>query len=268
MMKKFIGQFGLLMCVSVASLAIESPLGLPYSKDVKEIVKHGELRVAIYTDPALSPFVIMNDQPLSGYNVDIAQAIATQFGVKLHIDQVTSYNAAVAAVAKDKDDIAVSNVTPTPVRALSVSFTTPYYAMPQSLIINKDFDVSKLNANSDVVSTDSLRIGVEAQSAYVYFVALAFPQATIVPYANLDEGFNNIKNNKSDAIFVDDFLGEQDLVAAAGLSLFHLGETHSDPVSIVVNSKKPQLLNWLNFYLTSLDGKVTQAALKKKVNLA
>lgn len=266
-MKNFLCKLGLLMCVSVTGLAIESPLGLPYVKDIKEIVKRGELRVVIYTDSALSPFVIVSDKLLSGYNVDMAQAIATQLGVKLHVDQVSSYNDAVASVAKDNDDIAISNVTATPGRALSVSFTEPYYATPQILITQKKFDVSKLKLDDEVVSMDPLRIGVEADSAYVYFVKLAFPQATVVPYTSLDQGISELSNNKYDAIFVDAFSGDAAIASKASLSLIRLGKVHTDPVSIVVSSEAPQLLSWLNLYLSSLEGKVTQSVLKKKVNL-
>lgn len=267
MMKKFLGKLGLLMSVAATCLAMESPLGLPYAQDIKEIVKRGELRVAIYADPALSPFVILKGDQLSGYNSDIAQAIATQFSVKLHIDRATSYDNAVARVAKGKDDIAVSNVTATPERALSVSFSTPYYSMPQTLIVQKSFNTSKLDANSAVVSAEPLRIGVEANSAYVYYVKLAFPNATTIPYSNLNQGLKSIKDNQYDAIFVDDFSSEQAIAGEDTLSLFHLGDSHVDPVTMVVSSKKPLLLDWLNLYLNSLEGKVTQATLKKNVNL-
>lgn len=266
-MKNFLCKLGLLMCVSVTCMAIESPLGLPYSEDIEKVVKRGELRVAIYADPALSPFVILNGQRLEGYNVDMAQAIATELGVKLHIDQATSYNDAVALVAKNKDDIAVSNVTATPQRALSVTFTQPYYSMPQSLIVQKNFAGSKLNVNASVISMEPLRVGVEAESAYVYYVELAFPQAIIVSYENLNQGLRGLKDNQYDAIFVDNFSGELATADENSLALIHLGESHNDPVTVVVNSNKPQLLSWLNLYLDSLDGKVTQAALKKKFNL-
>lgn len=266
-MKNILCKLSVLMCMSATCLALESPLGLPYSKEIKGIVKEGELRVAIYADSALAPFVIIDGKKLTGYNVDMAQTIATQLGVKLHIDQVNSYNEAVALVAKGKDDLAISNITATPERALSVSFTEPYYSMPQSLIVQKSFAVSKLNANEVAVSPEPLRIGVEAESAYVYFVQLAFPNATLVPYTSLDQGVKDLKNSKSDAIFVDAFAGEQAITKEASLSLFPLGDTHIDPVSIVVSSDKPQLLSWLNLYLNSLEGKVAQNALKKKVNL-
>ncbi|MES2204588.1 MAG: ABC transporter substrate-binding protein [Pseudomonadota bacterium] len=266
-MKKFLCKASLLICMSATCFALESPLGLPYSKDIKSLVKRGDLRVAIYADSSLSPFVIINGKQLEGYNVDMARAIAAELGVKLHIDRATSYNDAVALVAKGKDDIAISNVTATPQRALSVFFTEPYYSMPQGLIIQKNFDASKLNANTRVVSEESLRIGVEAESAYVYYVSLAFPHATVVAYANLNQGLKDLNNNQCDAIFVDDFSGEQVIAGESALTLFRLGDVHIDPVTMVVSSEKPQLLNWLNLYLNSLEGKVTQATLKQKVQL-
>lgn len=264
-MKKLLCQLGLLMSVTATSMALETPLGLPYAQDIKEIVRHGELRVAIYVDSALSSFVAVDkDGQMSGYNVDMAQAIASQLGVKLHIDQATSYNDAVALVAKQKDDLAISNVTATPARALSVSFTQPYYSMPQTLIVQKNFDVSKLDIDKEVVSTAPLRIGVEANSAYPQFVKLAFPNATLFFYSSFDEGIKDISANKYDAIFVDGFPAEQGIVSAASLALVKLGEVHVDPVSIVVSSDQPELVAWLNLYLNSLDGKVTEMALKKK----
>ena len=151
-MRRFLCRLGVLLCMSATCLALESPLGLPYAKDIKMLVKRGELRVAIYADSSLSPFVIIKGKQIEGYNVDMARAVAAELGVKLRIDRASSYNDAVALVAKGKDDIAISNVTATPERALSVSFTTPYYSMPQSLIIQKNFDTSKLNVNTEILA--------------------------------------------------------------------------------------------------------------------
>ncbi len=266
-MKKFLGKLSLLMCIAATSMAVETPLGLPYAKDIKHIVERGELRVAIYVDSALAPFVTTDGKELGGYNVELAKIIASQLGVKLHVDQTSSYNESVAFVAKGKDDIAVSNITATPERALSVAFTEPYYAMPQTLIVKKAFDGSKMALNETIVSTDPLRIAIEANSAYLYCVKQVFPNAVIVTYANMKDALANLKEDQYDAIFTDGFSGEGSIAKDDALALVRLGDKHVDPVSIVVSAKRPQLVNWLNLYLVSGIGKEVQANLQKSAGL-
>lgn len=269
-MKKIVSQGIWLMCALSVCATTQTLQAMPYADDIAAIVERGELRVAICADSTVPPFIIMNgDQISGGYDLGLSQAIAQQLGVSLKIDQATSYDQAVEFVANGQDDIAVSNVTPTPKRALSVFFTEAYYDFPLVLVAKNNFDMSNFNLSQEVISTDSsLNIVAQAGSAETYYAQLAFPQATISTYTDLDDAVQGVKNNQYDAVFTDKFKAKQAVFGEESLSIYNLGNEHVDPQAIAVSSNMPHLLVWLNTYLASVEGTIQQNSLKRNVHLA
>lgn len=267
-MKKIASVLTLCLSIGGTSFAATSPLGLPYSNDINTIVTRGELRVAVYASDDLAPFIINNGQQLSGYDINLSRAIAKHLGVTLHIDETSSYNEAVAFVANGQDDIAVTNLTATPDRALSVFFTTPYYKVPLVLIAKSNFDTSNLHVSDNTISFDSsLDIAVEANSALTYYAAIAFPNAKIDTYTDLSQAIRSLNENQYDAVFTDQISAQQAVNGQMLLTIFKLGNAHVDPQAIAVSSKMPQLLQWINNYLTSLQGAAEQASFRKEARL-
>lgn len=268
-MKKNRRQFGWLMCLGVACFVAQMSFAIQYSNDIASIVQRGELRVAICADDAGAPFILMNGNQISGgYDVGLSQALARELGVKLKIDQAVSYDQAVAFVASGRDDIAVSNLTPTPDRARSVYFSHPYYEFPLVLVAKNSFDISTFNLSQEIVSRDaSLNIAAQANSADLYYAKLAFPQAQIIPFTDLSQAVEAVKNNQYDAILTDKFAAQQAVLGEPFISVFNLGKRHVDPQTIAVNSNMPQLLSWLDTYLSSVQGTVEQESLKNTARL-
>lgn len=269
-MKKIVRPWIWLLCAFTVCAATQTLQAVPYAEDIAAIVERGELRVAICADSTVPPFILMNGNQISGgYDVGLSQAIAQQLGVSLKIDQTTSYDQAVAFVANGQDDIAVSNLTPTPKRALSVSFTESYYEFPLVLVAKNNFDMSNFNLAQAIISTDSsLNIAAQADSAEIYYAQLAFPQATISAYTDLDQAVQGVKSNQYDAVFTDKFTAKQAVFGEASLSVYDLGKEHMDPQTIAVNSDMPHLLLWLNTYLSSVQGNIEQNSLKRNAHLA
>ena len=246
----------LLLSLFGSAQALETPLHIPYAPDIAKIIERGELRVAMYGNN-FPPFIIKSkDGSVSGYNVEVAQAIATQLGVKLFIDSsAQTFDGAVALVALDKDDMAVSSLTATPDRALSVDFSVPYYQMPQALLMNKKSASKKWQLKADIISNAPLRIGVSAGSSYSSYAKLAFPHAQLMTYPNLPAGLEKLAANNYDVIFTDALSAEQ--ATKSGLTMVVLGGEHVDPLTIAVNVNAPHLLGWLNTYLTSPEVRAT-----------
>lgn len=254
-MKKTVLVMTLLAAAVVQASALETPLHLPYAPDIEKIVERGELRVAIYGG-ALPPFIVKtSDGKVGGYDVNVAQAIATQLHVKLRLDaSATTFDDVVGLVANDHDDIAISNLTATPDRALSVNFSVPYYNMPQALLFKKK-GLSKLwRRDQVVVSNQALSLAVNADSSYVYYAKLAFPKAHIDTYPDLATGIKQLKAGAYDALFTDGLSASQ-AVKDTALLTFPLGQSHVDPLTIAVNNHSPQVLSWLNVYLSSAAAK-------------
>lgn len=254
-MKNYLSGLLLLSLFSGAN-AVNTPLNMPYAPDIAKIIDRGELRVAMYGHD-FPPFMMKEkDGSESGYNVEVAQAIAAQLGVKLALDaSANTFDDAVALVATDKDDIAISSLTATPNRALSVAFSVPYYHMPQALLVNKKNSTKHWQIKEDIISNAPLRIGVSAGSSYGSYAKLAFPNAQLMTYTDLPVGLQQLAANRYDAILTDALSAQQ--ATKSGANMVILGKTHSDPLTIAVNINAPHLLNWLNTYLSSPEVRVT-----------
>jgi len=88
------------------------------------IVEAGVVRVAVPQD--LPPFgSTRGDGKLEGYDVEIAELVAQDLGVRLELVPVTSVNR-VTALLTDQADLVVANLGINPERARAIAFSSPY----------------------------------------------------------------------------------------------------------------------------------------------
>lgn len=85
---------------------------------------NGTLHMA--ADLSQVPFVMMVDNRIVGYDVDIAARFCEAYGYRLQIEPM-SFASIIPAVVSGKYDFAASNFTITPERAESVIFSEPVY---------------------------------------------------------------------------------------------------------------------------------------------
>lgn len=97
------------------------PLPLP---PTYEAFPYGELRIGI--DPSYPPFAIDNDGELSGFEVDLARAIADTIGVPLRLVPL-GYDGLYDAIRADRVDAVISTLPVDPSRMASVRYTDPYF---------------------------------------------------------------------------------------------------------------------------------------------
>ena len=85
---------------------------------------NGTLHMA--ADLSQVPFVMMSDNRIVGYDVDIAARFCEAYGYRLKIEPMT-FASIIPAVVSGKCDFSASNFTITPERAESVIFSEPVY---------------------------------------------------------------------------------------------------------------------------------------------
>ena len=85
---------------------------------------NGTLHMA--ADLSQVPFVMMDNNRIVGYDVDIAARFCEAYGYRLKIEPMT-FGSIIPAVVSGKCDFAASNFTITPERAESVLFSEPVY---------------------------------------------------------------------------------------------------------------------------------------------
>ena len=107
----------LVLIVGLASAASANTLA--------EIVKRGELRVAVQSGAAPYAFVDKNGKP-AGSMVQFSQDMADRMGVKLKVLDF-DWDGLIPALLSGKADILAADMTPTLKRSLKITFCDPWY---------------------------------------------------------------------------------------------------------------------------------------------
>jgi polar amino acid transport system substrate-binding protein len=116
--------------------------GRPAHADaLANIQKAGVIRVAIPND--FPPFGSLGpDLKLQGYDIDMANLVAKELGVKAELVPVTSTNR-IPFLTTGKVDIVISSLGKNPERAKVIDFTQAYAPFPKSVYGPKDVSIKK-----------------------------------------------------------------------------------------------------------------------------
>jgi polar amino acid transport system substrate-binding protein len=103
------------------------------------LITEGELLVG--TDTPYPPFEIGKPPDITGYDIEVMNAIAEDLGVEATY-QDTSFDTIFRDVAQGKFDTAAAASTITPERQQTVAFSDPYYEAQQALVVLPDSDIA------------------------------------------------------------------------------------------------------------------------------
>ena len=99
--------------------------GISFAGTLSDIVKRGELRVAVQSGAAPYAFIDKHGEH-AGSMVDFAKNMADSMGVKLKVLDF-DWDGLIPALLSGKADILAADMTPTLKRSLKISFTDPWY---------------------------------------------------------------------------------------------------------------------------------------------
>ncbi|MFH1293470.1 MAG: transporter substrate-binding domain-containing protein, partial [Pseudomonadota bacterium] len=114
-----------LMFVLLALAMTLGMVGTAMAGTLDEIVKRGELRVAVQSGAAPYAFVDKNGNH-TGSMVEFAREMAKRMGVKMKILDF-DWDGLIPALLSGKADILAADMTPTLKRALKITFCDPWY---------------------------------------------------------------------------------------------------------------------------------------------
>jgi polar amino acid transport system substrate-binding protein len=106
------------------------------------LIQDGQLLVG--TDTPFPPFEIGQPPDLTGYDIEVVNAIAENLGLEVTY-QDTSFDTIFRDTAQGKFDMAVAASTITPERQQTVDFSDPYYQANQSLVVTADSDIATVD---------------------------------------------------------------------------------------------------------------------------
>jgi polar amino acid transport system substrate-binding protein len=112
------------------------------------LITEGTLTVG--TDTPFPPFEIGQPPNISGYDIDVMNAIAEELGLTPEYTD-TSFDTIFRDVAAGQYDIAAAASTITPGRQQTVNFTDPYYEAQQALLVPEGSDIASVDDLSGAI---------------------------------------------------------------------------------------------------------------------
>lgn len=104
------------------------------ARTFEEIKQSGKIVVA--TEGAFPPFNMFEGQKLTGFEVDVAEALVKKMGLAIEW-KTLSFDALLAGLQQDRWDMVLASFAITPERSKAVTFTAPHYCTG-GVIVAKD----------------------------------------------------------------------------------------------------------------------------------
>jgi len=225
-------------------------IGICSAGTLSDIVKRGELRVAVQSGAAPYAFFDKNGKH-AGSMVDFTQGMADAMGVKLKILDF-DWDGLIPALLSGKADILAADMTPTLKRALKISFTDPWIYV-QPCVFTKAGASYKTLAD---INKPGVTVGVLLGSTGEVIAKKYLPKAKIKSY----KGGGRMIVQALVAGHVDAGVND-DLAVLTVLPDFppnsirlldkRLGQG-KDPLAFAVRQDSVNLWQWINLYFDTI----------------
>lgn len=169
-----------------------------YADRLDDIRNAGVVRIAVFDSNP--PFGYTDDSPskkLVGYDVDVANAIGKELGVKVKLRQTNPANRIPLLLSK-KVDLIVANLTITDKRAEQIDFSIPYFTTGQKFIARKGV----LKTAEDLNKLE--KIGADKGTVQESTLREKYPTRTVISYDDTPLAFTALRTGLVDAITQDD----------------------------------------------------------------
>jgi polar amino acid transport system substrate-binding protein len=160
-----------------------------------ETIEEGILLVG--TDTPYPPFEIGQPPNISGYDIDVLNAMAEEMGLEVEY-QDTSFDTIFRDVAQGRFDMAVAATTITPERERGVDFSDPYYLADQSLVVPE--------GETEISSQDDLGGAIVGAQDGTTGEAYANDETDAAEVRGFPEGpdaINALRAGQVDAVIID-----------------------------------------------------------------
>jgi len=238
------------LTVAIALVFTVAIVGSAWGTTLSEIVKRGELRVAVQSGAAPYAFIDKNGEH-TGSMVEFAREMAKRMGVKLKILDF-DWDGLIPALLSGKADILAADMTPTLKRHLRISFCDPWYFV-QPCVFTKTGNSYQTQAD---VNKPDVTVGVLLGSTGETIAKKYLPNAKIKTY----KGGGRMIVQAMLAGHVDAGVND-DLAVLTVLPDFppnsvrlldkRLGRG-KDPLAFAVRHDSVNLWQWINLYFKTI----------------
>lgn len=242
------------------SLLLGSSLFAPvFAADLLEEVKaNGTLKVGL--EGTYPPFNFQDENgQLTGFEVDLANALAEELGVKAEF-QPTKWDGILAALESKRLDVVINQVTISEERKQKYDFSTPY-TLSGIQALTRKADADSIKSAADLAGK---KVGVGLGTNYEQWLKENVPQADIRTYDDDPTKFQDLNVGRIDVILVDR-LAAFEMVEKTGDRLAVAGDAFSRQESgIALRKGNPQLLAAIDAAIAKLRADGTLKKLSEK----
>jgi polar amino acid transport system substrate-binding protein len=229
----------LLSALLALTLMMTMPLALAAGEDRLQSVKStGKLVMATSPDYAPYEFLDLEGKPV-GADISLANFIAEKLGVKLVIEAM-DFDTTLAAVATGKVDLAISGISPTDERKLTMDFTRGYNSEGDQslLILSKDAETMKALADFE-----GKLVAAQNGSLQQTLVQEQLPLAKLEPIIKIPDAIMMLLTGKVDAVAIASKVAAQYIVNYPELVLSQAKFDYTNEgEAVAVPLGSPQLL--------------------------
>lgn len=173
---------------------------LAHAGRLQSVLAAGEVRVCIWPDYYGISYRNPKTQQLSGIDIDMAQALARDLGVRLHFID-SSFARLIDDVTQDRCDIAMFAIGITPQRAEKLRFTRPHLVSDIYAITSKS---NRLIKTWDDIDQPGVVVAVAKGTLHEPVMREKLKQATLLVTATTQGREQEVESGRAD-VFMTDF---------------------------------------------------------------
>lgn len=205
----------------------------------------GEKAIVVGADTTFPPFEMEKNGKVTGFDIEMIQAIAREEHLKLRI-KTMPFNGIIPSLQAGSMDAAVAGITIKKNRMQNVDFSNAYYKSGLSVLVK---DGSKITGFEDlkghVVATK------KATSSVDYLTQHGFNPSYIKQFQNIDGAYQALETGGADAVIFDNpvnvtFRKQHHNVKVVG------GLLTGEYYGIAVSKKNPELVSTIDAGLAKI----------------
>ncbi|MEI8169641.1 MAG: ABC transporter substrate-binding protein [Rhodoferax sp.] len=237
-----------------ASCALMLMVGSAQARDWKVIKEAGTVVVA--TEGQYYPFNYFDGPKLTGFEVELAEAVVKNMGLKIDW-RVVSFDAQLASIRQDRFDFAIASHGFTEERAKAVDFANPHYCSGGQI-------VSLPGGPLTVAALKGKSVGVQIATTYFDAAKKLEGIGEIKTYKDEAANFAALKAKKYDAWISDKYLVKATLEKNPGTGATPGDMVFVERISMITRKNNKELVEQWNKSLAEVLKNGTYQALSTK----
>ncbi|WP_027482190.1 ABC transporter substrate-binding protein [Deinococcus pimensis] len=238
------------MLLVLAALAVT---GAAHARTLDQIKKSGTVTIA--TEGAFKPFNYFEGKKLTGFEVELAEAIAKQMGLK--VKWVTQpFDSLLIGLSQNRYDFVIASHGITPEREKAVSFTSPHYCTGGLI-------VARPGGPKTGAALAGKTVAVQVGTTYLENVQKVKGVGDVKTYPKDPDAQQALLAGRVDAWVSDKFLALDAIKATAG-KLQQGDLLFQEKIGMAVAKNNPTLVTGLNSALAAVQKDGTYAKISQK----